>query len=119
MPRFFNQAPGKTGFIDPVQRSSPMRVPRCYLNESDCSTGESVLLLEDLAPASPGSWLAGATFDQADLALNSLARLHAHWWGQVNSKEIRELNNLLAGNLDDEIYLVQELYDSAWPQFVS
>ena len=99
--------------------SSPMHVPRCYLNESDSSTGESVLLLEDLAPASPGRWLAGATLDQADLALDSLARLHAHWWGQDDSKEIRELNHLLSGTSTDETDLVQDLFNSAWPQFVS
>ncbi len=98
---------------------SPMSVPHCYLNESDRSSGESVLLLEDLAPASPGSWLVGATLDQAELALASLARLHAHWWGQDSSEEIQELNQLLSGNSDDELMLVQELYDSAWPQFVS
>ena len=98
---------------------SPIRIPRCYLNESDRSTGESVLLLEDLAPASPGSWMEGATLDQAELALDSLAHLHAFWWGQDSSNEIKELKHLLSGNSDDETNLVQDLYDLAWSQFIS
>jgi len=98
---------------------SSMHVPRCYLNESNPSTGESVLLLEDLAPASSSSWLEGATLEQAKLSLGSLACLHAQWWGQTKSEEIQELNQMLSDNSDGEQNLVQELYDSAWPRFLN
>jgi thiamine kinase-like enzyme len=98
--------------------ASPVLVPSCYLNDVHHSTNESVLLLEDLAPAQPGSWLGGASPEQAALALESLARLHARWWGQADCDEIRELNQLIAASFDKEQNLVQELYYSAWPEFL-
>ena len=97
---------------------SPLQVPRCYLNDTDLSSGASVLLLEDVSPAVPGNWMAGATLEQARLALESLARFQARWWGQDQSKEIQELNQLLSGNTENETNLVQDLFDSAWPKFV-
>jgi thiamine kinase-like enzyme len=97
---------------------SPLQVPRCYLNDTDLNSGASVLLLEDLSPAAPGNWLSGATLEQACQALESLARLHARWWGQDQYKEIQELNQLLSGNSEKETSLVQDLFDDAWPRFV-
>jgi hypothetical protein len=76
------------------------------------------LLLEDLAPALPGNQLEGATLRQAELALASLARLHASWWADAASPEVRELISLLSGTGAGEHNLVQELYDAAWPRFV-
>ena len=105
-------------FYSAVAAQSPLRVPRCYLNDTDLTSGASVLLLEDLSPATPGNWTAGATLEQARLALESVARFHARWWGQSQSREIQELNQLLSGNSEDETNLVQDLFDVAWPQFL-
>lgn len=105
-------------FYRAAAAQSPLKVPHCYLNDTDLSTGASVLLLEDLSHATPGNWLVGATIEQASLVLGSLARLHARWWGQDQSKEIQELHQLLSGNSENETNLVQDLFDAAWPQFV-
>lgn len=99
---------------------TPVNVPRCYYNAVDPATGESFLLLEDLAPARPGSRLEGASLDQARLALQALARLHAAWWeagpagGPAADPELAQmLDN--TGEADD---LVGRLYARAWPRFV-
>ena len=105
-------------FYRAAAAQSPLRVPRCYFEDTDLSTGESVLLLEDLSHATSGNWMAGATTEQARLALQSLASLHSRWWGQDQSEEIRELNQLLSGNSENETDLVQDLFDGAWPKFV-
>jgi len=99
--------------------TSPIRVPYCYLNSTDPVTGESVLLLEDLATVQSGSWLESANSQQTELALTSLARFHAYWWGREDRTEIQELNGLLAGNWDEEGDLVQDLFDEAWPRFIN
>jgi len=96
---------------------SPIRVPNCYYNQTEFSTFESVLILEDLAPAQPGSWLKGTNVGQARVALESLARFHAHWWNQEDCVEIKELVGLLSGNKDDEGNLVGDLFYAAWPRF--
>lgn len=105
-------------FYRAAATQSPLRVPHCYLNDTDLNSGASVLLLEDGSPAVPGNWMAGATLEQACQALESLARFHAHWWGQDQSEQIQELNQMLSGNSEDETNLVQDLFDLAWPQFV-
>jgi hypothetical protein len=99
--------------------SSPICVPRCYYNALDAATGQSILLLEDLASAPSGNQRIGATLPQAKVALESAARLHAYWWADTTRLEIQELTNLLPATGVDEQKLVQELYDRAWPQFLS
>jgi hypothetical protein len=97
---------------------SPINVPRCYYNGIDAATGQSILLLEDLAPAPSGNQLAGATLPEARLALESLSRLHARWWEKADSVEIQELTHLLKDTWSYEQNLVQQLYDTAWPRFL-
>jgi hypothetical protein len=55
--------------------------PRCYAAEVDETTGEFVLLMEDLAPAEQGDQLKGVTLDQARLVIDEAAKLHASHWG--------------------------------------
>jgi hypothetical protein len=95
---------------------TPVHVPRCYYNAVDEATGESFLLLEDLAPARPGSRLEGASIEEARLALQSLARLHAAWWeaGPEIDPKLAQLGDH-SQEADD---LVGRLYARAWPRFV-
>lgn len=97
---------------------TPICTPRCYYNAIDTTTGQSILLLEDLADAPSGDQRVGATLPQAQAALASAARLHASWWKDAARPEIQELTHLLADNWTGEQNLVQELYNRAWPQFV-
>jgi hypothetical protein len=98
---------------------SPIHVPRCYYNATDQTTNQSVLLLEDLAPFPTGNWLEGATLQQAEVALQALARLHTSWWEDGHSPEIQELTQLISANQTGEQNLVQELYNAAWPKFLA
>jgi len=95
---------------------TPVHVPHCYYSAEDPVSGESFLLLEDLAPAQTGNWLAGATPLQIDLALQAAARLHAAWW-QVAPEDVPGLAHLVQ-NVTDEQDLVEQLYAEAWPRFV-
>lgn len=58
-----------------------IRTPRCHYAEIEVDTGWFTLVLEDMAPAVQGDQLAGCTVDQAALALEELAKLHAPRWG--------------------------------------
>lgn len=96
---------------------SPVLTPRCYYQIIDETTGQSVLLLEDIV-APTGGQLAGATLAQARIALDSLARLHAAWRLTADREEIQELMRLITDKWREEQTLVGELYDAAWPQFL-
>jgi hypothetical protein len=63
-----------------VGGTGPMRTPRCYFADGDDRSGDFTLLLEDLGAAAIADQGAGASFDQAKIAIEHLARHHAHFW---------------------------------------
>lgn len=57
-----------------------IRVPHCFYGQISEDGAEFVLVLEDMAPAAQGDQIAGCSVKQIDLALSSLAGLHASTW---------------------------------------
>ncbi len=58
-----------------------VRTPFVYRADIDMSSGNFVLLLEDLHPARQGDQLVGCSIAEAELALGELVGLHAPRWG--------------------------------------
>jgi hypothetical protein len=69
----------EVSFYTTLAATSPIRTPRCHAAAIDPS-GEYVLLLEDLHAWRQGDQLAGCTVDDARVAIEAAARLHARWW---------------------------------------
>jgi aminoglycoside phosphotransferase (APT) family kinase protein len=61
-----------------------IRTPHCHYAAVEPASGWFTLVLEDLAPAVQGDQLTGCTVDQAALALEELAKLHAPRWGDAS-----------------------------------
>ena len=59
-------------FYEQLAARIPLRTPRCYFSAIDLASGASLLLLEDLAPARNGSWIAGCSVEEAELAVRSI-----------------------------------------------
>ena len=57
-------------------------LPRCWFTEVDETSGDFVLMMEDLGPARQGDQLAGVDLDQARSVVTEAARLHASHWQQ-------------------------------------
>src|SRR5262245_55558974 len=70
-------------FYREIARTVAIRTPQCHFADIDLATGEFVLVLEDLAPCVQGDQLAGCTVEQAALAMEELAKLHAPRWGDA------------------------------------
>ena len=70
----------EVNFYRQLADTALISTPRCYLATADEATGEFVLMMEDLAPAEQGDQLQGVTLDQARLAVEQAARLHASHW---------------------------------------
>jgi aminoglycoside/choline kinase family phosphotransferase len=68
-------------FYRDVAQDIALRIPRVYYSALRPETGESLLLLEDLAPAQTLNMLEGCTAEDAALVLRHLASFHAAWWG--------------------------------------
>ena len=112
---FFRFYEREVRFYQEIAERVELRTPRCYHSAFDPSTGDYVLLLEDLAPAKVGDQLAGCKLEQAKLAIVELAKFQAAWW---NSPALDELDWM--PGLDAEWYIqaVEDGYAQAWQPFV-
>lgn len=96
----------EVGFYRDVARTVDIRTPRCHFGDIDLATGEFVLVLEDLAPSVQGDQLAGCTADQAALAMEELAKLHAPRWNDAELARVEWLNR----NATDDSYAFSEAF---------
>ena len=69
-----------------------IRVARCHHAQWDATTGDFVLLMEDLAPAQQGNQISGCDSAQARTAVLELARLHRPTMGDPALDDIEWLN---------------------------
>ncbi|WP_293907195.1 phosphotransferase [Phenylobacterium sp.] len=70
----------EVNFYRTLAAGALVSTPRCFFTDADDATGEFVLMMEDLTPAEQGDQLKGVTLDQARLAVEQAARLHASHW---------------------------------------
>lgn len=101
-------------FYQELDPKVTLRTPRCYHSALDENRLEFVLLLEDLAPARSGDWVAGCTVDQAELAIGHIATFHATWW---ESPELSRIEWLPKPN-PASFAQSQERYQQQWQPFL-
>jgi hypothetical protein len=82
----------EVSFYRDVARTVAVRIPACHFADIDLATGEFVLVLEDLAPCVQGDQLAGCGVEQAALAMEELAKLHAPRWNDPALAGVEWLN---------------------------
>ena len=68
-------------FYTELAHTVAVRAPACHFAALDEATGDFVLLLADLAPATVGDQVAGCSVDDAAAAVDELVALHAPRWG--------------------------------------
>jgi hypothetical protein len=104
----------EVSFYRDLAHTVDIRTPQCHFADIDAATGEFVLVLEDLAPCVQGDQLAGCTVDQAALAMEELAKLHAPRWGDARLAELPWLNR----NTPESIETAAQLLASLFPGFL-
>lgn len=57
-----------------------MRIPKCFFVDLDMDTGAFALIMEDIRPARQGNQVEACTVDEAAVAMEQLALLHASLW---------------------------------------
>ena len=67
-------------FYREIAPTVEVSAPRCFAAAYDDSSGDHVLLIEDLSPGVPGSLIDGVSPDQASRVLTELALLHSSGW---------------------------------------
>jgi aminoglycoside phosphotransferase (APT) family kinase protein len=63
-------------------------IPACYAAEIDTTTGDFVLVLEDLAGYRPGDQARGCELADTQLCIEVMARLHAAWWDATGHPQL-------------------------------
>jgi len=63
-------------FFSELASHVDIRIPNCHYCKMNASTGEFVVLMEDLAPATVGDQITGCSPDEANAALEELVGLH-------------------------------------------
>jgi hypothetical protein len=100
-------------FYQQVADSVDIRTPHCWLAAIDDNDADFVLLMEDVADAVQGDQIAGCGVDEAALALEELAKLHAPRWADPTLADL----DFLQGAGADGAKLLQVIYTTVWPGF--
>ena len=98
-------------FYRDVARHMNVRVPTAFVNIPD----PPCLVLEDLAPATSGDHVAGATVWQANRSIDVLARHHAHWFEHPMLVEL----SWMPGLDDPSMTTIVPTFELGWPLFVA
>ncbi len=101
-------------FYTEVAPTVAIRVPACHHAAWSETSGEFVLLLEDLAPATQGDQLAGCSVEEARDAVVNLAGLHGPRW---DDPTLLTIEGLTANDAGDARVLA-ELYGPATEIFL-
>jgi hypothetical protein len=99
--RFYQQLRGRVDIAAPVP----------YYAQVDLATHDFAILMNDLAPAEQGDQIAGCTPDEAAIAVEEAAKLHAPLWGDSTLAGLDWMNRNSPEGL-------QDLVDMVWPGFL-
>jgi hypothetical protein len=102
-------------FYTHLAPQTDMRTPTIYANEVNAEGTEFVTLMEDLAPAEPGSQLIGESLEHARMALREASRLAASFY---RNEEIKKLDYVTNAAAADGGAQGAELMEQFWPVFV-
>lgn len=99
--RFYQQLRGRVDIAAPVP----------YYAQIDLATHDFAILMNDLAPAEQGDQIAGCTPDEAAIAVEEAAKLHAPLWGDSTLAGLDWMNRNSPEGL-------RGLVDMVWPGFL-
>jgi hypothetical protein len=102
-------------FYRELAPGTSMRTPRIFVSELSDDRTEFLLLMEDMAPAEPGSALIGESREHAALALAEVAKLAAAYYGD---ERLATLDHVLTPARDDGGAFGQVLMEQSWPGFL-
>jgi aminoglycoside phosphotransferase (APT) family kinase protein len=105
----------EVSFYRELAARSPLRVPRWYAAELDESSGDFVLLLEDLGMGRTADPLTGCTPADAETVIDALSRLHAAWW---NHPTLPALTSFRSAADPSVIRSIATYFRETWPRFL-
>ena len=75
----------EVGFYNELSARTPIPHPQCFYAAHDPSNQDTVLLLEDVSTRGKAfDQVSGCTYEEAGVAIETLARLHASFWDDTS-----------------------------------
>ncbi len=104
----------ETRFYQQLAHRVDITIPRPYFADIDMASHDFTIIMNDLAPAVQGDQIDGCTVDEAALAVEEVAKLHAPVWGDPSLKSMEWLNR----NSPESAVFYKGLLDMVWPGFL-
>ena len=76
-------------FFNEIAQVVDVPMPQCYAAEVDTSTGENIVVLEDMRHYAAADQVKGCTADEARLIIDAVLPLHARFWGDTQQDVLR------------------------------
>jgi hypothetical protein len=107
----------EVGFFDRLAGESPIRVPTYHHGAVDEETSRFVVVMEDLSGMRIVDQVAGMDIDDAERAVDELAKWHAQWWGRTDPL----VADGTAMSLGDPIYpaILPMVFGEGWEKVTS
>ena len=99
-------------FYRQLAAQAPIRTPHCYFAAIDPETGETALLLEDLAGLRTPDVVSGIGRAEAHSLVHALAATHARWWNRRDL--LLEAEEASIAPILQSWHLI---YQVGWPRF--
>lgn len=94
----------EVAFYAELAADVPVRVPKAYVAEMAPGSTDFVLVIEDLSGLEPADQLEGLTLEQAEAAVDALARFHAWSWEHERLDGLADRFPRLDGEMAAGIY---------------
>lgn len=102
-------------FYRDLAPSTSMRTPGIFASELSEDRTDFLLLMEDMAPAEPGSQLVGECLAHCQMAIKEAAKLAATFYGQ---EDLSNKDYIMSSARDGGAAFGQELMIQYWPVFL-
>ncbi len=76
-------------FFNDIAHEVDVPMPRCYAAEIDRTTGQNIVVLEDMRHYAAADQVKGCSADEARLIIDAFAPLHAKFWGDTDQPLLR------------------------------
>lgn len=102
----------EAGFFRDLAADCPVRVPAGYHAAVDPESSAFVVVMEDLSGLRPVDQIEGMGIEDAERAIDALARWQARWWGDA----AHLVDDGLAVSLDDPVYpaILPTVFAEGW-----
>jgi hypothetical protein len=98
-----------------LAKQTDMATPKIYANEVNDAGTDFVILMEDLAPAAPGSQLVGESLENTRASLREVSKLAVAFYGNESIGDLDYVTSPARADGGDQ---GAEFMEQCWPQFV-